>query len=277
MWVTSWPAVVAMPAGEVNQDQVLDMLRLLVQAGKGRTANKLRTYLRAAYQCAIDARVTATIPVAFKAYGVTNNPVAQTKRDARFDRADKRPLDLDEMRAYWRLIEKAPGIRGRRLRLHLLTGAQRIDQLARLRWTDVRADTITIYDAKGGPSQGARTHKAPLIRTAARDTQAFERVGDFVLSTTEGRKPISGTTLTGWAQALVGEAIEGFQLKRVWSGVETLLASNGIGRDIRGQLQSHGLAGVQARHYDGHDYMTEKQRALEVLHASLRGRTAIGA
>ena len=112
----AWPAVVAMPAGEVNQDQVLDMLRLLVQAGKGRTANKLRTYLRAAYQCAIDARVTATIPVAFKAYGVTNNPVAQTKRDARFDRADKRPLDLDEMRAYWRLIEKAPGIRGRRLR-----------------------------------------------------------------------------------------------------------------------------------------------------------------
>lgn len=68
----AWPAIVAMPAGDVTQDQVLDMLRRLVQAGKGRTANRLRTYLRAAYQCAIDVRVTATIPVAFKAYGVSS-------------------------------------------------------------------------------------------------------------------------------------------------------------------------------------------------------------
>lgn len=261
----AWPAIVAMPACEVTQDQVLDMLRLLVQAGKGRTANKLRTYLRAAYQCAIDVRVTATIPVAFKAYGVTVNPVAQTKRDARFDRADKRPLDLDEMRTYWRLIEKAPGIRGRCLRLHLLTGAQRIDQLVRLRWADVRANTITIYDAKGRPSQGARAHKVPLTRAAVSDLQAFERVGDFALSTTEGRKPISGTTLAGWARAVVGDAIDGFQLKRVRSGVETLLAALGVSREVRGQLQSHGLSGVQARHYDGHDYVFEKRQVLEEL------------
>jgi hypothetical protein len=30
-------------------------------------------------------------------------------------------------------------------------------------------------------------------------------------------------------------------------------------------LQSHGIAGVQARHYDGHDYMDEKRQALETL------------
>lgn len=272
----AWPTVVAMPASEVNQDQILDMLRMLVQAGKGRTANKLRTYLRAAYQCAIDVRVTATIPVAFKVYSVTINPVAQTKRDARFDRADKRPLDLDEMRSYWRLIEKAPGLRGRCLRLHLLTGAQRIDQLVRLRWADVRADTITIYDAKGRPSQGPRTHKVPLTRAAARDLQAFERAGDFVLSTTEGRKPISGTTLAGWAQSVVGDSIDGFQLKRARSGVETLLAALGVSREVRGQLQSHGLSGVQARHYDGHDYMFQKRQALEELLHELGRKGRLG-
>ena len=268
----AWPTAAAMPADEVTQDQVLDMLRLLVQAGKGRTANKLRTYLRAAYQCAIDVRVTATIPIAFKAYAVTINPVAQTKRDARFDRADKRPLDLDEMRTYWRLIEKEQGMRGRCLRLHLLTGAQRIDQLVRLRWADVRADTITIYDAKGRPSQGARTHTVPLIRAAAREVQAFAREGDFVLSSTAGRKPISGTTLAGWAKAAVDDAIDEFQLKRVRSGVETLLAARGVSREVRGHLQSHGLTGIQARHYDGHDYAQEKLSALETLLAALTAK-----
>jgi hypothetical protein len=41
----------------------------------------------------------------------------------------------------------------------------------------------------------------------------------------------------------------------------------GVSREIRGQLQSHGLTGVQARHYDGHDYMPEKLQALELLFA----------
>ena len=59
--------------------------------------------------------------------------MAQTRRDARFDRADKRPLTADELRVYWQLVERLPGLRGRCLRLHLLTGGQRIEQLVRLR------------------------------------------------------------------------------------------------------------------------------------------------
>jgi hypothetical protein len=64
---------------------------------------------------------------------------------------------------------------------------------------------------------------------------------------------------------MVSDTIDGFQLKRIRSGVETLLASSGVSREIRGHLQSHGLSGVQARHYDGHDYMPEKRSALEIL------------
>jgi hypothetical protein len=75
-------AIAQAPASDLSQEQVVDMLRRLVEQGKGRTSNKLRTYLRAAYQCAIDVRVSASIPVAFKAYGMQSNPVALTKRDA---------------------------------------------------------------------------------------------------------------------------------------------------------------------------------------------------
>jgi integrase len=271
---TAWPALAQTPAGEITQDQVIDMLRRLTEQGKGRTSNKLRTYLRAAFQCAVDVRVTASIPVAFKAYAVQVNPVAQTRRDGRFDCADKRPLTADELRNYWRLIEKLPGLRGRCLRLHLLTGGQRIEQLVRLRWADVRGDSITIYDTKGRPGRGARTHTVPIIKAAMRDLQAFERVGDHVCSTTKGVKPISGTTLSGWAARVVGDAIDSFQLKRVRSGVETLLAANRISREIRGHVQSHGLTGIQARHYDGHDYMLEKREALDVLALELIGGAA---
>jgi hypothetical protein len=58
--VTAWPALAQTPASEITQDQVIDMLRRLTEQGKGRTSNKLRTYLRAAFQCAVDVRVTAS-------------------------------------------------------------------------------------------------------------------------------------------------------------------------------------------------------------------------
>ena len=99
--------------------------------------------------------------------------------------------------------------------------------------------------------------------------QEFERQGEYVMTTTKGRRPVEATTVTGWVHDAVGDEIEGFQLKRIRSGVEALPAASSISREIRGHLQSHGLTGVQARHYDGHDYMPEKRHALEVLHAAI--------
>jgi hypothetical protein len=60
--------------------------------------------------------------------------------------ADKRPLIADELRTYWKSIEKLPGLRGRCLRLHLLSGGQRIEQLVRLRCRSRRATLIRSAD-----------------------------------------------------------------------------------------------------------------------------------
>jgi len=79
--------------------------------------------------------------------------------------------------------------------------------------------------------------------------------------------------LSAWAVQASTDIPE-FQAKRIRSGVETLLASVGVSTEIRGRLQSHGIAGVQARHYDGHDYMAEKRKALETLHKLINQKPA---
>ena len=91
--------------------------------------------------------------------------------------------------------------------------------------------------------------------------------GIYAISTDKGVTHLAATTLSAWAVEASGQP--DFQAKRIRSGVETLLASARISSDIRGRLQSHGIAGVQARHYDGHDYMDEKRQALETLHRLL--------
>jgi integrase len=278
----AWPKIADKPAAEVKAEDVLGILRRLIERGHGRTANKLRAYLRAAYQCAIDVRAVATLPIAFGAFQIETNPVASTKRDPAFDTADKRPMSADELRAYWAFIRHIDGPRGAFLRLHLLTGGQRVQQLIRLRWLDTTADAFTIYDGKGRPGRPARAHVVPLLAKAAAALREFPRTGEFVITTSGGRLPIEPSTASNWAHDTVADAIAGFQLKRVRSGVETLLASQGVSREIRGHLQSHGLTGVQYRHYDGHDYLPEKRRALELLLDAIeppkrRGQTRSGA
>ena len=45
----------------------------------------------------------------------------------------------------------------------------------------------------------------------------------------------------------------------------------GISKDLSAQIQSHGLGGVQDRHYDRHEYMDEKRRVLKAWARAAKG------
>ena len=59
---------------------------------------------------------------------------------------------------------------------------------------------------------------------------------------------------------------------------ETMMAGMGVSKDVRAQLLSHGLSGVQAAHYDRYEYITEKRNALEAWESHLdditKGKTS---
>jgi integrase len=265
-----WPKVAALPANQVTGEQIADMMRKTIEAGKDRTANKLRSYIRAAYQVAKASRSKASIPLAFKAFNVKSNPAGDTEPDESANRADKRPLTADEMKTYWQTIKPMPGFIGAVLRLHLLTGGQRIEQLTALLTANVTPDSITLFDCKGRPGKAPRPHTVPLIPAAAAAMQILSPKGAYALSMKGGKSRLGERTISDWSKA-AGAGIADFQAKRIRSGVETLLASKRISSDIRGRLQSHGISGVQARHYDGHEYMDEKREALETLFKVLEG------
>lgn len=272
--VEAWPKLAYTPAAAITSENIADMMRRLQEAGKGRTANKLRSYIHAAFEVARTARFDASVPVSFKTYGIVVNPAGETLADASKNKADKNPLTESDLVEYWRIIKDAPGLPGAVLRLHLLTGGQRLAQLVRLLADDVSGDTITLYDGKGRPGTDPRPHLVPLIPEAAKALEAAKSGAQYMLSTDGGETHLSASTLSKWAKEAVGDQIPGFTLKRVRSGVETLLSRRKVGKDIRGRLQSHGIAGIQDRHYDAHDYLPEKRRALMTLYNALERRKA---
>ncbi len=270
----AFPETAALPASEVSGEHFADMMRRLLDNEKGRTANKLRSYCRAAYQMAKAARTKPSIPLLFKSFNITTNPVVETEPDESQNRAARHPLSVAELRKYWNLVKSRPGFRAALLRVHLLTGGQRIEQLVNLHTENILGNAFVLFDGKGRPGHPARQHTVPLIAPAKKALAQCTPSGKYALSTDGGKTHVAATTLSEWASEVVGDEIEHFQPKRIRSGVETLLASAGVPLDIRGRLQSHGVSGVQSRHYDGHDYLSEKRAALETLFKVLNRSTS---
>ncbi len=263
----AFPDTARKPACEVEKREIVAAVRRLTELSKNATARKLRSYLRAAFSCAVKADSDAALPSTFMDFEVTLNPVEATA--AIRGRVDKRPLTVSELRRYWHALRTVEGEIGAALRLHVVTGGQRPAQLARLRAEeDVEASSLRLFDSKG-KRIAAREHLLPVTAPIRDELQRLSQAG-FVLSTDGGKTSMHPSSLSAWA----GEAgqrahVEGFQLKRVRSGIETLLAAARVEKQTRGQLQSHGIGGVQDTHYDAHTYLPEKRAALLVLYKTL--------
>jgi integrase len=259
------------PAMDVELADVLDILERLTEAGKLRTAGKVRSYIRAAYAAAINAKRSAQAK-ALRQFKLKANPAANVSAIEDSSVPRDRHLSVSELRAFWQRVANPDERAGPLLRFYLLTGGQRFKQLARATVSDIADEGLVLWDHKGRRRK-VRRHVVPLLPQAveALEAMASPRVGDFVFTLTNGQTPADHAAvykrLARICNAMMeaGEASERFTLSDLRRTVETRLAALGVPMDVRAQLQSHGLGGIQARHYDRHDYADEKLEALERL------------
>ncbi|WP_345782925.1 integrase family protein [Stenotrophomonas maltophilia] len=290
----AWPALWERPAAELELDDLLPILSRMVREKKLREGGKIRSYLRAAYAAAIAAKQDAAAPDALRLLNVSRNPARDL---ATLDSGQPRDrvLSVAELRAYWRRIEAMPGKEGALVRFHLLTGGQRIAQLMRLKWSDHDHDTDTgtgsvrLLDIKGR-RRVPRVHLVPLLPLMAADLAVLrgddrsEGGGDgarpHLFSLTGGKAPATYDEFRGIMDPVVASMVAAGELTSPFTPgdlrrtVETRLAALGLSEEVRGHLQSHGLSGVQKRHYNFFEYDAEKRAAVEALYELLTGAGA---
>ena len=268
----AFPTLWALPADLVTLEDLVEIVHRLVEAGSLTEARKVRGYLRAAFSAAVAARQSPSAPACLRSLKVTSNPARDLATVKGANRARERALSLAELRAYWARIQAREFAA---LRFHLLTGGQRIEQLARATMADWDRETqsLRLRDPKGRRDE-ARPHFVPLIPAALQALEEMDAgaIGPFLFTLTAGR---SGADYSGLRKRLAlvvasmsesGELAGGaFTLGDLRRTVETRLAAAGVPIEVRAHLQSHGLSGVQARHYVRHDYLPEKEQALRSL------------
>ncbi len=278
-----WPDLWSRPANELELDDLLPVLSRLVRAKKPREAGKVRSYLRAAYAAAIRARQDAAAPDDLRALNVSRNPARDLSTiDGGKPRAHA--LTLAELRAYWRRISAMDNARGALLRFHLLLGAQRISQMARMEAADFDQDhcSVRILDIKGRRKH-PRVHVVPLIDQSLAALNVMRSAGDgpYLFSVTGGLEAATYDVFRGALDGVVDDMQAAGELSgpRFTPGdlrrtVETRLAAAGYSEEVRGHVQSHGLSGVQKRHYNRYEYDAEKRAAINALYELLTGEAA---
>ena len=271
-----FPKLVARPAAQVKAEELRDVLARLIDAGKGRTAAKLRAYLRAAFGLAMRAGLDPTLPEALTTFEIQSNPADRLPSLAQFSRALDRALTLPELHAFWRRVETVADSPARdALMACMYLGGQRPTQLLRLtpQLVDVSGATVTLLDPKGrNRHANPRRHVLPIhedLMPAIRRRLAQTEGVESPMFSTSGRVPLRKETLGALVEEIEkameaeGELERGpFSMRDLRRTAETHMAALGISSDVRAQIQSHGLGGIQARHYDRHDYMPEKRTAL---------------
>lgn len=258
-------------AASVTHHDLIPLVRGLTEQGKVRTAAKLRSYLRAAFELALRAEDDPNAPTAMLGFKITTNPAARIKvPDGAGGTPGERALDRLELAEYRRRIETLPaGDTRDLLQLQLLLGGQRIAQLLTAAIeTDTDGHAIVVIRDTKGKRKLPRRHELPLHGEAL---AIVEKRGMRLFGWTEPgdvkREQLNASSIIGKkicpAMLADKQAKSAFRMGDIRRTAETLLASIRVNQDVRAQLLSHGLSGVQNRHYDKHDYMKEKTSALK--------------
>ena len=269
-------------AAEIDLDDCVKIVATIKDKGKLRQADKIRSYIRSAFSEAIKARGNVNAPAKLRNMNIKMNPARDMVKVEGSSQARTRALSLSEFQAYWSHVKEQPEPGRSIMMLHVLTGGQRMDQLARAGLHDIDNDTqtLTLLDFKGRRSE-PRRHSIPLLPEARACIDRITGAGEYVFSCDGGISPINkkyiGERVDKIRDAMKeANELEGghFTPGTIRATIETRLAAKPyrVSSDVLGQLLSHGMGGVQQRHYQHHNFHEEKLEALEMLQRMVEGQ-----
>lgn len=262
-------------AAEIKPKDVQVILKRLLnhERPKGRTAGKLRSYIHAAYAAAFNAELDPSAPDELRGFGLENNPVAVVKSLNQYQKPGQRTLSNDELSIFLAELGTLSMMTRLALELTLYLGGQRAQQLLRVTPADVHLSNpdseILLRDPKGRRSV-PRDHVLPLIGRGLEIVEELLRINGnakYLLgSQQESRMHLStlSKAVTKISNRLMSAKLirTPFQFRDIRRTAETHLARLRVPKDVRAQILSHGLGGVQDRHYDRYLYMEEKTEGL---------------
>jgi integrase len=181
------------------------------------------------------------------------------------ERARERTLSDDELRAVWTAAKAAVGPFGYLVRFILLTAVRR-NEAARMSRGEVSGSEWLIPAER---MKGKVEFLVPLSPAAAQLLAEMPRVGESIVFTNDGERPLGGF---GKAKAKFDEQVTkangaplpNWTLHDLRRTARSLMSRAKVAPDIAERCLAHKIGGIRAT-YDRHQYLDEKRLAFEAL------------
>jgi integrase len=238
------------PIDQIDRAAAHELLDdIAMESGAG-AAREVRKHITKFFNWAVDRGLLTASPVA----GMRRPELGYAPRE--------RVLTMDELKAIWAAADKMGYPFGPMVRLLILT-AQRRAEIANLE----RGWLLPGQQAFEVPASHYKTDRPQVVPLSAPALAIVEGLpkwngGDFLLSTTAGKRPVSGFSK---AKARIDKLskVEGWTLHDLRRSAATHMARLGIPQEHIERVLGHAIEGV-AGTYNRYSYLAEKRAALDL-------------
>jgi len=272
-------ALASYKACEVTTHDAVNYLRALGKKCSPDKVNRLRSILLASYNLALETATSTEVRVDLGRYGIKSNPISPVQKIRGTSNVRNRALSQQELGHFWLELttdDEAGKLKIRAIRIALLLGGQRCKQVLRAAAHNVNLGdkTILLFDPKG-KRPSPRPHILPLCPMAYAEIEPLVKTcraegRDLIFparrrSTPLAEGPVSAA-VSKISQRLVANGYfeTKFQYADIRQTCETRMSDHdiAISKDIRAQIQSHDLGGIQMTAYNRNTFLDEKWPAL---------------
>jgi integrase len=247
------------PLADINRPDVINLLDNVEDDNGPVMSDAVLAQVRKLFNWALDRGI------------IESTPIARVQRRTKAkERARKRWLKKDEIKAVWAATDQLGYPFGPFVKLLLLTG-QRRSEVANMRWDEIDNGVWTIPSTK---TKNKQEHEVPLPPAAVQLLSGIPNTGDYVFLS--GRSK-SGNPISGFGKAKSaldthinnsGVILEHWSFHDLRRSVRTHMSRLKVVSEVAERVLNHLPQGIVAV-YDQHEYFEEKQQALEKWSSSL--------
>jgi integrase len=242
----------ARPITEIEKIEVSKAILAIVKRGAPYQARNSFAILRKMFNWAIGQGL----------YGIETSPLERLSVNELCGKSEARERILTgaELQAIWNAAGEAGYPYGYCFKMLILTG-QRLTEISEMSWSEIGGDMLIIPAAR---MKGDRAHEVPLATAAVALLESLPRWtgGDYVFTTTSGRKPVNGFSK---AKARIDRlsGVTGWKIHDLRRTMRTHLSALPVQDLVRELVIAHSKPGLH-KVYDQHAYREEKRHCLDL-------------
>ena len=272
--IKAFPNLAKRKAADITPDDIMDILRKVLERGNTTNYNRIRSYLMAAFNLGMKADHDVRQQIHHgKRFYIDHNPVTPIPKYTDYEVVRKRQLSNAEIQQLWVNIHQgAPGwniLYSHLIRFLFACYGNRPKQLSRCLWSDIdfSARTLTFIDSKGKAAKPKKriiplTDRAIRILDQAREVSG-DNPGPFYIGKNVAidvrnlARYVENYNV--WLENQSNTVIERFTAKDIRRTCTRLFTDCRVPAEQRFLLQSRESGTIESKHYDHDDRLSEKR------------------